>query len=282
MVRLASPPGLRRVKRASGMRLLLLGAAFLLAGAGGPWALGAPPAKAHGTGRTPSVFPPHATTAASTSRCSRAQRRRALAREQRLVLAGLGPLTVLRNPADQAMLAARGWAIPPHGYTSLGGMGFTVTHLAFLAPMQPGRPHLLFYEPSREAKNVVDALGPDFPYRLRGWGYIPPYDYHQHPSLFSCLRRGDWFVHERGVHTLDGGFYAIPPEESVHGTAAGDEPALPPPDHLGVPHARFWDIHFWLGDRVPAVSLLNPGPMIPGVDPHLGEWFFYPPPAGRD
>ena len=237
-------------------------------------------AEAHHVDSTAGLVGARAPLGRSRPGCDRIERRRALARERRKVLSRLENVTTLRSAADEARLALRGWVIPPHGYTSLGGMGFTVTNPEFLlGRVEPGKPHLLFYAPSREARTVVDAVGPDFPYRLRGWGYIPAYDYSQHPTGLPCLRRRHWFVHERGVHTLDGGFFAIPPEESVHGTAAGNEPVLPPPDHLGVPHARFWDVHFWLdGDRVPTVSLLNPGKLIPGVDPRVGEWFFYPPP----
>ena len=261
---------------------LLVGGPVTLSG------LGAARAEAHGTFHAPRLFSATARRDESQARCSRAERRQALAREQRLVLARLGPLTTLRNEADQALLAARGYQIPAHGYTSLGGMGVTLTPADFLVnPLAPGNPDLLFYEPDPAASDVSDPSGADFPYRLRGWGYITWYDYNQHPtSLSRCLVRDDWFVHERGVHTLDGGMEARPPQEDVHGTAPGNDFAVPSPLNPGVPHPRWWDIHFWLDERVPAVSLLNPGSPIRGVDPHLGEWFFYPPPraaaGGRD
>ncbi len=260
--------------------VVLLGSALLLSEAAGACTLGVPRTEARHTVQMPAAFPPFATRDAPIGRCSRAERRRALSREQRLVLARLGPLSILRNEADLAMLAVRGWGIPAHGFTSLGGMGFTVsqTDLFVDQPPVPGNPHLLFYEPNREAKDVTDSAGSDFPYRLRGWGYITWYDYDQHPTGLPCMARRDWFIHERGVHTLDGGMEARPPKEDVHGTAPGNVPPAPSATRPGGPHPRWWDIHFWRRDRVPAVSLLNPGRLIRGIDPRIGELFYYPPP----
>jgi hypothetical protein len=199
------------------------------------------------------------------------------------VLARLGRLTTLRDPADEAMLAARGYQLPAHGFTSLGGMGLAVQPADFLLnPLKPGNPDLLFYEPSPAAEDVTDSTGPDFPYRLRGWGYITWYDYDQHPTFLPCMARRDWFIHERGVHTLDGGMDATPPPEDVHGTASGNTPPVPSATRPGVGHPRWWDIHFWVGDRVPTVSLLNPGRLIRGIDPRIGELFYYPPPRRGD
>ena len=218
--------------------------------------------------------------------CTAAERSRTLALDQRRVLARVGPLTTLRGPLDQAALAARGWSVPPHQYTSIGGMAVAFARTDFLtAPVEPGNPFLLLYAPSPDTRNVADPRGADFPYRLRGWAYVAPYDFYQHPTgLGLCVPRADWFVHERGVHTFDdGGFQAVPPEEEVHGTAPGSDPPPPPsPTRPGFPHPRFWDVHIWLdGDHVPTVSMLNPGEPIPGIDPHVGEWFFYPPPAAN-
>ena len=216
--------------------------------------------------------------------CTTSERRRALAEDQRLVLARVGDLTTIDDLADFAALAGRGWNVPPHGWNSFRGMGVAALRGGELARPEPlpGRPELLFYRPDPGASDVTDPFGADFPYRLAGWGYLGSYDFARHPTgAGACFRRADWFVHERGIHDLQTlGFVPVPPKEDFHGQDPGNEPFAPFPP--GFPHPRFWDMHLWLGpEGVPTVSMLNPGIPIPGIDPRVGVSFFYPPASGR-
>ena len=57
-----------------------------------------------------------------------------------------------------------------------------------------------------------------------------------------CIPNHEWFFHEAGVHTADGGF----------------SPGIPP-NPVGVPHARLWDVHLWLNTAtgVPRFGICN-------------------------
>jgi hypothetical protein len=236
--------------------------------------------------------------------CGPAQLAQSLREDQAAVLAVLGHLTTLDSALDLAELIAKGWALPPHQFTSFKGVGWGLYNPIASPAASPlplptakaGMPPFLFFEPT--GTNVSDPRdGPDFPYHLRGWAYIANYDWQHQPEpplVPRCIPRSQWFVHERGIHPLDtGGFLAAPPEESVHGTAAGpfgsDPAPLPVP---GIPHTRSWDLHVWLdGDDVPTLSILAPSPFITtgqdiltGVSPPPnwpnGQFpaFYYPPP----
>lgn len=211
--------------------------------------------------------------------CTTSERRRALAADQRLVLDRVGDLRTLDDPTDLTALAELGWNVLPHGYNSFRGIGMAVLRGEELARPEPlpGRPELLLYRPDPGASNVTDPFGADFPYELAGWGYLGSYDLANPPTgAGPCFTRSDWFVHERGIHDLQTlGFVPVPPNEDFHGQDPGNEPFVPMT--AGVPHPRFWDMHVWLGAAgVPTVSMLNPGTPIPGIDPHVGSWFFHP------
>jgi hypothetical protein len=111
--------------------------------------------------------------------------------------------------------------------------------------------------------------------RLLGWAYAvndqtaPFPDPPDIPGF--CIPRHEWFFHEAGIHTADGGF----------------SPGIPP-DPLGVPHARLWDVHLWLdvATGVPRFGICNheddeearecDGTVTPdGLVPPQGS-FFYP------
>ena len=236
---------------------------------------------------------PDASLAQTATRgsCSVSQRQRAFSADQRSVLRRVGDLTTLHGVADLARLASIGYSIPPHQFVSFRGMGVAFldpTTLASLLPGQdpePWHPALLLYRPGPKAKDATDPRGPDFPYTLAGWAYIDfSYRWAQAPTSVPCLARSDWFVHERGIHPFaDGGFIAVPPTENFHGQADRTDPPPPfvasQPGRAGVPHPRAWDTHIWLdGGAVPMPSMLNPGTLIPGIDPQVGVAFFYPPP----
>lgn len=234
--------------------------------------------------------------ATETGGCTVQQRQEALAEDQRLVLQQVGSLTTLRNPADVAALAQRSWNFLPHQWVSFEGIGWPIartdsvagllvpglpSHHGLAAP-QPGLPALLAYQPDPTAADVTDPYGPDFPYELVGWAYGASYDYEHYPTTAGrCYMRSDWAVHERGIHDFETwGFVPVPPPEQFHGQVRGNEPFVPIPP--GIPHPRVWTLHVWLNRHtgVPSVSLLNPHHSIPGIDPQIGNSFFYPdPPA---
>jgi hypothetical protein len=228
---------------------------------------------------------------------------------------GSDDLTTLKDEGDLAELAALGYNFYPHHQTSLRGMAWPVLD-TFTDPADQTaeRPQLLLYGPTPPPPpgTVTHPRdGFDFPYRLRGWAYVPlGYDYARHPADIpglECVERKEWFVHERGIHTFDDGdFDPYPPEEELqgvapHGTARGGDttsltPQLKPGDF---PHGRSWDLHAWCASDcvtpksdIPTVSMLNPGTAIPGVDPNVGvspppSWpnppypsFYYPPSEG--
>jgi hypothetical protein len=221
--------------------------------------------------------------------CTISDRQHALATDQWRVLQRVGDLTTLRGPADLTRLATIGYSIYPHQFVSFKGMGMPVLDPSTLVhwPGHPlpevGHPSLLLYRPAPWAQDVTDLERAEFPYTLAGWAYGDNYHWAQIPSL-PCLVRGDWFVHERGIHPLiDGGFIPVPPPETFHGQADGSDAPYPVPFdqpwRVGVPHPRAWDTHIWLsgGGPVPKVSMLNPGKLIPGLDPQVGVAFFYSP-----
>lgn len=224
---------------------------------------------------------PSRLSAGEAAPCTGEERQSALAEDQRLVLQHVGSLSTLRDMVDVVSLAARGWSVPPHMWVSFKGIGVPIARPEVLAglPSPAG-----LYRPSPAASNVTDPYGADFPYTLVGWAYGGPYDYHQFPTTAGrCYERGDWMVHERGIHDLaTWTFVPVPPQEQWHGQNPGNEPLLPLPP--GIPHSRLWSLHVWLNQDsgVPNVSMLHDeAGTIPGVDPGVGIAFFHPqPPPG--
>jgi hypothetical protein len=240
------------------------------------------PSAAHGGTQT-------APAPAGGTVCGKAERRAALAAEQRRVLQTLKGFRVLKNQQDMDRIAAASpttgtaYNVMPHAYASMKGNGFTLVNTG--TGNGPGKPQLIFYRPARGAGDVLDANGADFPYVLVGWGYVGPYspgaplDFGDDAGL-RCLETDDWFVHERSVHPADT-WHNIPvrPQEDYLGQVPGSEPPTAEECKcpVGMNHGRFWDAHLWLdGDSVPTVSMLNPGRPIPGFDPVVGSGFFYP------
>jgi hypothetical protein len=222
------------------------------------------------------------------AQCTPSQRRDTLAVEQSRVLKLLSGFRVLRNKKDLDRLAVPDtktgtvYALLPHMFDSMKGIGITIVNVGVNGP---GKPSLLFYLPDPHAKNVLDPFGADYPYRLVGWGYVQPYTPGQAPAFpgdpgLRCVVAHDSFVHERSVHPADT-WQNIPvvTTEQYHGQDAA--PTAPSAAEcncvVGLNHGRFWDTHFFLtGDRTPKVSMLNPGKPIRGFDAHPGVGFFYP------
>ena len=208
-------------------------------------------------------------------KCAEAKRDRTLADDQTAVLALLGELTVLRRRADLEQLSDRGWSFLPNQFTSIAGIGVTVTNPApFLAP---GTPNVLFYIP-RKGANARDPRRPDFPYELAGWGYEVPFAPFHFPGFLPCVGDGDWHVHERGVDALESGRTAtMAPSETIIGAAAGalsDPPALSAV--IGYPHPRAWAAHIWRDPSgVPRSDILDPTAPAPGVDAGMGSNLYF-------
>jgi hypothetical protein len=107
---------------------------------------------------------------------------------------------------------------------------------------QSGRPNLLLLLPSMTVAGSPDLSDPAATYSLIGWAYavnLTTSDEDTPPDA-GCFPRHEWFFHEEGHHTADGGF----------------SPGLG--SALGPPHARLWDIHVWRRpDGLPALGILN-------------------------
>jgi len=211
--------------------------------------------------------------------CQPDERRAVLRQEQAAVLERIGKLRVLRNEGDLAALrqAPRNYVLLLHWFTSFNGIGLTIFD-PFDTP-RAGVPNLLFYAPSDKAKNVTDPNGPDFPYRLVGWGYGIPYDPGRLPSVLACMGLNDWMIHERGVPPLaTGGMRVMPPTESYYGESTGsfiDPPAMDPV--VGFPHPRSWTAHFWLGrNGTPVSAIVDPTDPPRGLPSGIGSSFYFP------
>jgi quercetin dioxygenase-like cupin family protein len=215
--------------------------------------------------------------------CAPAKRSGVLRGEQSAVLAQLGRLTELRDRKDLELLANMGFSFRPNQFTSVKGIGVSVSNPVPL--LQQGSPNVLFYTPGGDAADVSDPQDPDFPYTLVGWGYEVPYAPFHFPGFLQCVGAGDWHVHERGVDALASGrTTTMAPSETIIGGAIGalyDPPALQTVP--GYPHPRAWSAHLWLDPSgVPRSEILDPTDPSPGVDADVGSnlYFLEEPPTG--
>jgi hypothetical protein len=133
---------------------------------------------------------------------------------------------------------------------------------------QSGQPNLLLFLPSATVAGRPDLSHPAATYALIGWAYAvnlttAPGPF---PPNVGCFPLHEWFFHEAGVHTLDGGFSL--------GVASA----------LGVPHERLWDLHLWArsGSGIPELAILNVtgagGATTPSVGFEAPEGSFFHPP----
>ena len=162
--------------------------------------------------------------------------------DQARVLSSFGALTTLLQ------IAGAGY-VPTHPAVSTGtpagptskifrGMGVAfarVTDIPASGGFVPsglpvsGQPNLLLFQPSATVVGQPDLASPAATFALIGWAYavnlveVPG----PHPPNVGCFPRHEWFFHEAGVHTIDGGF----------------SPGLG--SALGVEHQRLWDLHVW-------------------------------------
>lgn len=145
--------------------------------------------------------------------------------------------------------------IPSHAFAMIEGYGLAMARLDGPHQTDPatGRvvkdlsePDLLFYapkDPSRPEKKE---------YILIGWGWFSDYEPGK-PPLLEGVSDQDWFLHESGWHTADGGFVATPPNEDYPGQVAAPAPTRqdnPPGKMVLGAHARMWDFHFWRTDLI--------------------------------
>jgi hypothetical protein len=131
-------------------------------------------------------------------------------------------------------------------------------------------PQLVMYLPA-EGRDATDGVA-DPPYRLIGWGYVASPGTGMPPWVMCGISPRDFFLHQAGWHTNDGGMTLTP----------GD------PDYWrdGVPggvfyHQLSWSVHIWFDPRgLPFLPLVQPCPpfRIPGVALPAGAFFW---PDGR-
>lgn len=199
--------------------------------------------------------------------CTQAQTDADLAADQAAILAAY------TTTDPHVVLPALGYAIPPHGYTSIVGAG--VAFASVPSGFSPGgvtlgSPELLLYAPrpmaagesAADYQATITDLVPDPPYTLIGWAYGTIYNPDQRPRL-GCIPSERWFVHEAGYHLANGDMGLTPPAETV----AGAENVLVPPPGIpiGVFHPRIWDLHLWASPTgTPTVAIFPPTP-VPGL-----------------
>jgi hypothetical protein len=173
--------------------------------------------------------------------------------DQAAVLGSFGALTTI----DQILLAGY---VPTHPTLHdlipmnkvFQGMGVAFARLQDVAaagnfvpsglPLS-GQPNLLLFLPSVTVAGRPDLAPPNATFALIGWAYAvnlttAPGPF---PPNVGCFPLHEWFFHEAGVHTLDGGFSL--------GVASA----------LGVPHERLWDLHVWArpASGVPRLAIVN-------------------------
>ena len=153
-----------------------------------------------------------------------------------------------------------------HGDVVLKGMGLTLVQFE-----DPDRPQLLFYRPvDGDPRSWLDFEGPDGPYELVGWGYVPaPYPVSPEPPQRECIPTEKWFIHEAGWHLLDGDM-RVTPESRL------EEPERPEDleSRIDFWHPAAWDIHLWVRKDVPEISVLDPQAGPHGLElPSEAFWF---------
>ncbi len=234
-----------------------------------------------------------------------------LRKAQAKIVAHFGELHIGITNMKKTYFDEAGGFVPSHLFATITGNGLTMARvhggdeshaknvneldLLFYAPKNPDAQH-----------NYADTL-PDGDYVLIGWGYYQDYTPGQKPEMVG-LTANDWFVHERGVHTLDGGFLLQQPEETYLGEAAAEALPIRGTDVyalgtvgvmsrmlgsvLGVnnaattavgSHGRVWDSHVFRTDLItgtdsaPVVQMLAPEGLLPEGTLTLPEAsFFYP------
>ncbi|HEX5726856.1 MAG TPA: hypothetical protein VFX98_15375 [Longimicrobiaceae bacterium] len=183
-------------------------------------------------------------------------------------------------PNPLAVLAPQ-W-IPAHFVVSNYGYGMAMAPASAAVDMpenpNPFEPLLLMYRP-RNNSDGLDHI-PDPPYELVGWGYGGAFDPAHKPDMGCAIVAEEFFIHEAGYHTPDGGFVATPPAEATPGSVVAERPL--PPTTVGVWHPRVWDVHVWvnrggtpvvepcLGLEIPGLSLAAAGFFFQGTGEAVG------------
>jgi hypothetical protein len=198
----------------------------------------------------------------------------AWARNQSDIVGQFGGLTTIER------IAAAGY-VPTH-FTADGsqkvfrGMGVAfarridvlgTTNIVPSLPIRTDSPNLLLFSPGSRVDDDSTLAPALATFSLVGWAYTTnlsssPID---HPPLVNCFPLHEWFIHEQGAHTVDGGFTPGPG-----------------PFPIGLRHARLWDLHVWSRPSgVPALGIFNhsgPGGSVRPADGFAAPAasFFYP------
>ncbi|MEM0945344.1 MAG: hypothetical protein AAGI70_15510 [Pseudomonadota bacterium] len=145
-------------------------------------------------------------------------------------------------------------------------------------------PDLLLYSPANLGGLTESELSdgiPDEPYELIGVGYGTFQNSTTRRPRLGCIPSNEWFLHEAGFHTPEGGMLLVEVDEEIPGETkiASDLPPswAPVPPINSAWHPRIWDLHFWIaegGDGRPVAAIDVPGGL-PGLS--LGEGVFFRP-----
>lgn len=244
---------------------------------------------------------PPALSAAESARINQQNLDADLLQAQTAIIERFGNLHISPLSPKVTQFPEAGGYLPSHLFDVVGGMGLTLARVhEYGDHHQPdlNQPDLLFYVPANPEK---PALGGDFTdliadgdYLLVGWGYYADYIPGEIPQISglsegTTIPESEWFIHESGWHTIDGGFEPTPPQgESWRGEAPGVPPtrATHKPDKMPVgAHGRVWDLHVFRSDlkgaetSAPVLSILAPQAMTPYFPKEtldLSAGFFYP------
>jgi hypothetical protein len=220
---------------------------------------------------------------------------------QQSIVARFGTLHMAPLSLKVEQFAAEGGYLPSHLFDVVHGMGLTLARVhEYGEGHEPNinQPDLLFYVPANPSKPALGGsftdLIADGEYVLVGWGYYADYAPGATPQLEglsagTTVPENEWFIHEAGYHTIDGGFAAVAPEnESWRGESAGapPTPASARPHTLPIgAHGRVWDLHVFRSDLYtgentpPTIGMLAPHEMdafFPAQTLDLTSGFFYP------
>lgn len=91
----------------------------------------------------------------------------------------------------------------------------------------------------------------------------------------KCIPKEEWFIHEAGWHLLDGDM-SITPHSRL------EEPPLPAKlkDQVLMWHEVGWDIHLWIREEVPVISLFDDS--LPDGGLRMVEEAFWYPVEGKE
>ena len=128
-------------------------------------------------------------------------------------------------------------------------------------------------------QQMITDSAPDKGSRLAALSYGVFHNSATRRPQLGCVPSSEWFIHEAGAHTQNGGMRRFQVDEEVRGMELVN--GLAPPAGFNMPagsvwHPRIWDLHAWLPEDETALPILqidSPFP-IPGLAMAPGLFFY--------